>query len=354
MNFLKASIRFFLLLLLFFQTIQSSIAQSCEELYVRANAMYLEGKLLQVPLELADCISTGYETEAKQTAARRLVILSYLYSDKLPEAEDEMLYLLKEYPEYKPAKSDPAELKKLYEKFRTRPIMTFGILAGLTYNQAFVDQTYGVGKETLHDAVQYNPKVNFKVGVSFSYLISKNIQFNISPTFENVSFETVEKPLDFSTTTMTESQSWLHVPLTLRWIIAPNTQLKPFIGIGGAMRYLLSSTIEGTQSFDESGIADIEPSPIDIKDQRKEMLYEATAQVGFQIKSRMTHWDIFATYTYALSSFNKPNNRYDNPELIFSYGFIDNDTRLNVLALNIVFSYDFYKPKVLRKYRNID
>ncbi|MBD0402880.1 porin family protein [Flammeovirga sp. EKP202] len=336
------------------QTIESSVAQSCEELYVRANAMYLEGKLLQVPLELANCINSGYETEAKQTAARRLVILSYLYSDKLPEAEEEMLNLLREYPEYKPANSDPAELKKLYEKFRTRPIMTFGLLAGLTYNQAFIDQTYGVGKESLHQSVQYNPKVNFKVGVSFSYLISKKIQINLSPTYENVSFETVERPLSFSTTTMTENQSWLHVPLTLRWIIAPNTKLKPFIGAGGAMRYLLSSTIEGTQSFDESDIADIEPSPIDIKDQRNEMLYEATAQVGFQVKTRMTHWDIYATYTYALSSFNKPNNRFDNPDLIFNYGFIDNDTRLNILALNIVFSYDLYKPKVLRKYKNID
>ncbi|NME68477.1 outer membrane beta-barrel protein [Flammeovirga aprica] len=354
MYFFKTSIRFFLFLLLFTQTIGSSIAQSCEELYVRANAMYLEGKLLQVPLELEECITLGYETEAKQTAARRLVILSYLYSDKLPEAEEEMLNLLKEYPEYKPAKADPAELKKLYEKFRTRPIMTFGILAGLTYNQAFVDQTYGVGKESLHENVQYNPKVNFKVGVSFSYLLSKQFQLNISPSYENITFETNEKALDFSSTVMTENQSWLHVPVILRWVIAPNTQLKPFIGVGGAMRYLLSANIEGAQSFDESGIADIEPSPIDIKDQRKEMLYEATAQIGFQIKSRMTHWDIFATYTYALSTFNKPNTRYDNPELIFSYGFVDNDTRLNVLALNIVFSYDFYKPKVLRKYKNID
>lgn len=345
-----------LLLLTFFSVIfiNSSYSQSCEESFVRANSLFSEGKLLKVHPALKNCIQSGYETEAKQTAARRLVILSYLYSDRLPEAENEMLELLKEYPEYKPATADPAELKTLYEKFRTRPIMTFGILAGVTYNQAFTNQTFGVGKKEFHEAVKYEPIINFKVGVSFSYLLSKYFQLNISPSYENISYETSERPLGFSTTLMKENQSWLHIPLHLRWVIAPNTKLKPFIGAGGAIRYLLTATIEGSQSYDENGIADIEPSPIDIKDQRKEVLYEASAQVGFQIKSRMTHWEIFASYSYALDTYNKPNNRFDNSELIFSYGFIDNDTRLNIIALNIVFSYDFYKPKVLRKYKKLD
>ncbi|MBB6461585.1 outer membrane beta-barrel protein [Flammeovirga kamogawensis] len=341
---------------LFFITLSSTIveAQDCEEAFVQANVLYNEGKLSQVPEKINSCIELGYESESKQIQARRLVILSYLYADRLDEAEENMLLLLKQYPEYKPVSADPAELKNLYSKFRTRPIMTFGLLGGVTYNQAHIEQTFGVGSEELHSAVEYAPKVNFKVGVSFSYLLNTHLHLNLSPSYENVVFETSEKPLNFSTTTMKEAQSWLHVPLVLRWMITQKTKLKPFIGVGGGLRYLLSASIEGTQSFDNSEIADIEPSPITVKEQRKEILYEAYFQLGFQVKSRMTHWTVMATYSYALDTFNKPNNRYDNSELIFSYGFIDNDIKLDVISLNVSFSYDFYKPKMYRKYRKLD
>ncbi|NLR90656.1 outer membrane beta-barrel protein [Flammeovirga agarivorans] len=339
---------------LIFLLCNSVFAQECEEAYNRANTLYAEGKLLQVPYELNNCIERGFESSAKQLNARRLVILSYLYSDRVVEAEDAMLQLLKENAEYKPTSSDPAELRNLYEKFRTRPIMSLGLVGGATYNQATVSNTFGVGAKENYSNVEYQPQVSFKAGVSFSFYLSQVIQINISPTYESIVFETVERPLDFSTTTMRENQNWLHFPLTMRFVILPKQKVKPFIGLGGSARMQMNASIEGTQAYDSEEIADIEATTIDISKQRQEMLYDAIVQLGIQFKTRFSHWSIIGSYSYAFQDFNKPNARYDNSELIFSYGYIDNDVKMDVISLTVGIAYDFYKPKKYRKYKTLD
>ncbi|OHX65946.1 porin family protein [Flammeovirga pacifica] len=342
-----------MLFILFF-TLGSLHAQECEEAFNKANTFYNEGKLLQVPTILQNCIDSKFESSSKQLSARRLVILSYLYSDRIDEAEMAMMDLLRENAEYKPTSSDPAELRNLWKKFRTRPIMSLGIFGGATYNQANVKQTFGVGPEVNHQDVEYKSALNFKVGVSFNYFLSHHLQINASPNYESVAFETVERPLNYSTSTLKETQNYFDIPLTLRFVILPNKKMKPFIGFGGSAKLLLNSSIEGIMDYDNDEIADIEATPIDITSQRKALMYGGLLQAGFYLKTRYSHWTVMASYYYALQNFNLPNQRYSNNELIFSYGYVDNDVRMDVLTLTVGIAIDFYKPKIYRKYRSLD
>ncbi|ANQ48983.1 PorT family protein [Flammeovirga sp. MY04] len=346
--------KYYFLLVIAFLMLQNLQAQECEEAYNKANTFYTEGKLLQVPMTLQDCIDQGFESSSKQLNARRLVILSYLYSDNIEEAEIAMLALLKENSEYKPTSSDPAELRNLWGKFRTRPIMSFGVFGGATYNSANVSQTYGVGPEENHSEVEYKPNLSFKVGVSYNYFLSNNVQINISPSYESVAFQTEENPLDISESLLKETQSFIDMPLAIRFVLLPNKKLRPFIGVGGSAKLLLNASIEGEMVYESPDVVDIEATPIDITKQRKNLMYGAMLQAGFYLKTRYSHWTVMASYYYALQNFNNPNNRYDNNELIFNYGYVDNDVRMDILTLTVGISIDFYRPKIYRKYRSID
>jgi hypothetical protein len=74
--------------------------------------------------------------------------------------------------------------------------------------------------------------------------------------------------------------------------------------------------------------------------------------IGLGAKFRIERHFIFVDLRYnrfLLNSVNRQNRYYSN-ELIYRYGYVDSDVRIDNLMLTVGFSYGFYKPRKKRKY----
>ena len=122
----------------------NAIAQkSCLQSLEKAEMLYTEGKLNLIPDLLTNCIKKGFDYEQK-VRAYELVILSYLYLDNEKDAANSMLDLLKFEKEYTLTGREPTEFKKLYEAFRTYPIVMIGINLGGNASLITHNELYGV------------------------------------------------------------------------------------------------------------------------------------------------------------------------------------------------------------------
>jgi len=85
---------------LIFLVAAESIAQTaCTQTLRRARTVYDEGRIQEMESLLESCIKSGF-TDEERTEAYRLLILSYLYLDEPEKADEAMLALLKDNPQF--------------------------------------------------------------------------------------------------------------------------------------------------------------------------------------------------------------------------------------------------------------
>ena len=102
-----------------------SIAQEdsdCSKTLIKAQRIYDSGEIEKVEQLIRACMEDGF-TKAQKTDAYQLIILVNLFEDDMLKAELNMVELLKHNPDFKPKSNDHQEIKDLYKKFRTDPLL---------------------------------------------------------------------------------------------------------------------------------------------------------------------------------------------------------------------------------------
>jgi len=169
-------------------------------------------------------------------------------------------------------------------------------------------------------------------------------------------------PLLYSVLRFQENQYWIDIPLMLRYNITFKGVL-PYIYAGVAGNFLLSADVAGIERVTEpettggGNVTQAALKPILLTSHVDERTNETMGSLrtmanfsfvaGAGVKIRVGRNFLFFDFRYTRMFFNNVDldNRYNNPDLLYQYGHVDNDFRTDNFALTVGFIKAFYKPR---------
>jgi len=325
---------------------------ACTQTLRQARTVYDEGRIHELPSLLESCLKKGF-TQEERTEAYRLLILSYIYLDEPTKADETMLALLRDNPEFQinPA-ADPAELINLYATFRTKPIFLFGLKLEANYTLVNVIESYGL--HNLNDSQgEYTP--NF--GFGGSLIIEKEFIERITGRFE-ASF--VVNSFTYSNSYLSESsseniaapeaietQSWLGASILGQYRLLASSGWNPYVTIGPTVNYLFADDLAAETAV--SGGEQATGTSLDLKgdkEMRKNLNFMISAGAGVKKKVGKLYFIASARYSYGL--FNITEKHYDN-ELSLKYGMALNDISTSYATISLGLLFQQFSPKKLTK-----
>lgn len=343
-----------LLILLFACPFEIVVAQNCSQILRQARTVYDEGRVQELPSLLESCINNGF-TDEERTEAYRLLVLSYLYLDEPLKADDAMLALLRDNPQFQiNYEADPAELISLYQTFRTNPIFSYGFKGGGNITMVEVLNTYGIHQLANTDG-KYEIKPGYQVGLSIEKILKPKLTASLEiylsgnyNTYVN-KFNGVDSVNRFlESQTIKLNQTFLYVPVTVQFspFYDPEkkSNINPYVFGGLGITYLLNSSFSGeTNTSSES----YEGPTVDLINQRNKMNYNAVIGLGTKVKAGKNTFVGEIRFNYGLLNQVKGSERYKNQALIYDYGYLDNDVKLHSISMTLGYMFPFYKPKKL-------
>ncbi|GAA0192039.1 hypothetical protein GCM10009122_54770 [Fulvivirga kasyanovii] len=321
----------------------------CTQTLRQARTVYDEGRIHELPALLESCLKNGF-TDDEKTEAYRLLVLAYLYLDEAEKADEAMLALLRHNNQFQiNPQADPAEFINLYNSFRTKPIFSYGIKGGGNISLVNVLSNYGVHDQRTTMG-EYTPAPGYVVGGMIEVIVRKNLTLSGELTLAGYnldysnSFSNVDSVNRFiESQEITETQTWLSVPITVQYQFAGG-KFNPYVLLGGSANYLFSSSFKGET---QTSIENFEGATVDLTDQRNKINFSAIAGAGIKIKVGKNHFVAEARFNYGILNQVKEENRLSNQELIFDYGYVDDDFKLNSFSVSLGYLLPKYNPKKL-------
>ncbi len=317
----------------------------CSEVLKKANKLYDDGQLLKVEPILFDCIRDGF-SKPEKVQAYRLITLCHLFNDADSAAKENMLRILLTDPEFKPNPAlDPSEFITLYNKFRTPPIYSLGIVAGANVNLPYLINPYGINNTT-KDKGSFEQAFGFQVGLGIDLLIKSKLHFNSGLFFINKGISFSQNINQFGVLKSEENQTSLEIPLQLRFYLF-NTKLTPFIQAGISGNLLLVSNSILTRSNNTLD-ALIQGAAIDMLPQRNILTYNFLFGGGLKYKLKYSFIILDCRYALGMMNYSNTTKKYESNELTYRYGYVDPSFSIDNLSISVGYFLSFYKPKLVR------
>lgn len=333
----------------------SSFGQ-CSQSLAQAERTYEAGRLEEIASIMGNCfdIENGFSKSEKQRAYR-LLTLTYLYTDQIEEAEQSLISLLSEEPEYEINSADPAEFVELLGKFRTTPIFSLGITAGGNITFVQLQNAFGVHNTEVSQG-NYKTLPGYQVGLSADIPIYKFIEFTPEVMLTQQNFMYDNEMFGYTKMTSTEKQTSLMIPVSLKALLLEGKN-RPYIEGGLMTNLLFSAEANFTRTFLKNFEALDERAPQDqtvpmlggANSLRKKMNISYFVGVGIRRKIKRAYVSLGLRFGQTIENVVETKNRYTNRDLIFRYGYLDDDFLLRSLQLNFRYIYSFYKPKKLKR-----
>lgn len=321
--------------------------ESCTQNLIDAQETFTKGQIEEVPLMLESCLKRGFSKQEK-ISAYRLLTLSHLYYNRLPEAAEAMQKMLSLDPEYQIRDIDPSEFVNLHSTFRTSPIVIIG-------------PKIGIGGFNLYNITNYNdinPKeatqsystgTSLLGGVSIEVPIIKHLSFVTGFYYNLYEYQFKRTILGYSSITATENVTGIQAPFSLQWNILKNRQVTPYVNAGVDLYYLLSAKI-GIDRVDTLGdytdhqVATTDP--IDVKSSRNSLNYAYSAGIGVRIKIKGKGYVTFdVRYLRYMKEHVSEENRANDASLTYNYLYTDNSFKKEDFQCLIGYKIPIYLPR---------
>ncbi len=340
-----------LILFLFLFITQLGYSQ-CAQILRQGRTVYDEGRIHELPSLLASCIKSGF-TDEERTEAYRLLILSYIYLDEPDKADETMLALLRDNPEFQiNQESDPAELINLYGTFRTKPIFMWGAKLDITNTFVNVINSYAT-----HDQNSTFGEYTPEIGIGGSLIIEKELKNRITGRFEaslsthkftySSSFlNTSNDPQGIASPELIETQTWLGASVLGQYEVFKTSSWKPYVTIGPSVYYLMVADLSAETAVDGGEQATGASLDLNEKEMRSKLNLMVSAGVGIKKKFGSLYFIANARYSYGLVNISEKH--YDN-ELTLKYGAALNDISTGVASLSVGILLPQFSPKKLTK-----
>ena len=331
--------------LLFIALVPSVWAQGdCGQNLARAQQLYDEGKLQQIPQFLNKCIKGGFTLE-ERIKAYRLLTLSYLFTNEQTLADDAFTKLLRLAPDYKVDKeNDPATLVHLYQSYRTAPVLSFSLIFGPNQTLIRRSQIHSLGN-TNTDGGSYSSKIGFQVGLGANIYLRKNISLQIQASTTSRAFAFDEQLLGYANISYQERQRLLEIPVSLFYHFGRN-KLLPYVFAGAKYQYLLSAKADIVRQQDISRNIDV--NGLNMMEQRRDQNVELFFGAGCQY--RIKRVGLFMQASFGTGIFEQVigDKRYSINDLAYRYGYVDDDFATDHIGLQAGITYSIYNPKKLK------
>lgn len=322
--------------------------QDCVESLEQARSNFNLGRLYGIPAMLKPCLDNGFN-KSQRIEAYLLLTRTYLLIDDPISAEDSYLKLLELDPEFTvDEENDPVDIVYLSEKFTTTPIFVLFLRGGLTYSNASAIQNFGVDN-TNFSSEEYAPALGFNISGGAEWNISDHLGIGVEAGFLTKRYEYTNSFFNNDVQTFTETQSVLALPVYFKY----RTQIKrfyPFVYAGFAMDFMLSANAE-VQLVDQIGTGEdrsefsVTGPQENLLDLRNRLNRNLFAGLGSSFRFGYNYIFVDFRYYYGLSNFVKQGAQYDNPNLLYRYGVVDDLKRLQSMTINVGWIKPLYKPR---------
>jgi hypothetical protein len=318
----------------------------CVQTLKKAQKEYDEGRLSDVPVTLEGCLKEGF-TRDQKLQAYRLLVLTYLFTDEPELAEQNLLKLLNEDPEYtlNPA-LDPAEFVALYNTYNTSAVISIGLTGGLNQTRVHLQQAYST--DNSNNKATYKPHFGFQAGLSADILLKKKFQLNAGLQLCQKSYEYKNKLFQYTNLDLKETQLWMELPVALKYNFRYKKKLIPYLYAGASVNLFLSSTGNLTRTSD-AGNNDASGPNVKLGSLRNRLNYSALVGGGLKYKIGYSYLCLDLRYAYGLKNIVNTSKRYSDSNLIYFYGYLDSDISINNLFVSVGYYKSFYKPKKIKK-----
>jgi hypothetical protein len=329
----------------------------CSKTLKKAQQVYDKGEIEKVEELLNPCLQSDGFNRAEKTEALKLIILATIFDDNIATAENRMIELLKINPDFAPKSGDHQEIKDLYTKFRTAPLVIIDYTFGVNFTDGYVLKNYNVNPYTVNIGALYAPKAGINVGASAHYLLKnkwragggiyyKTQSFNIFD-LHNKEYGGAVEDTNFQIIDTDVNISQLEIPFAISKEFG-NKKLVPHLGLGAAFGIYLSSNHTIQRSYSLGNVAPQQGTPVNTIAQQRGYNFSGMLNAGVRYKAGLTGKLIFEVRMFTgLTNQTNEYSRYENRELLFKYYFVPDDFLLHNLSINVGYSQLLYKPKKL-------
>lgn len=360
----------------------------------QAKQWYEEGALEKIEGIEACAKNPKSMSREKRLEALELLTESYLYRDKIGAADNIFKELLRVDPLYTPDTAGESyqsyDLIYLSKSYSRKPIFSMYFGGGTNFTMVEQLENYGTDNTSgVSDRETYlrefvlgaNGSIGFEVSVwknfdlaidatfgfrTYAYADSMYIAANeLNPTGQQVNSELGTRsgsPLLYSTLQFNENQFWIDVPLMVRYNIDAFKGFLPYVYVGIAGNFLIHAELDRAERTTEqepinAGGEVVRPPtrPISLTPTAETSLrtmVNVSMVAGAGVKFRLGRNFLYADFRYTRMFLNSVNlqNRYNNNQLAFQYGHVDNDFRMDNYAITVGFVKAFYTPRKKRQH----
>jgi hypothetical protein len=327
------------LVLVTFQTMGQS---ACELILTKAQEEFDAGRFHAVPDLLAECLKKG-QNRGWEQRAYLLLAETYLLLENPAMADESYLRVLQSNPEFVTDETrDPIDLVYLSKKFTATPIFSFSGRLGL--NTSFIHVINDVtidGQSSIKE--EYTLRGGFQGGVGVDYHYDDNWSAGAELNYVFNSFGFQSKNLfEESTSELLDRQTWLMVPLTIRYSAAAG-QFRPYGYLGYSFNLLLSNksnvTIDGDNDSPE----------YNFRKNRNPLTQSFLVGGGLKYKWGLRYLFADIRFGFGLKNLARPENR--NFLTTGSFPYVDDDFRMNNAYFSVGYVHPFYKARKLKRAR---
>ena len=319
---------------------------SCAEKLETAQTLFDRGQVEQVAGLLAECMKSGFNRE-ESLAAYKLIIQTYLFEDRLLEADSAMLDFLKRNPEYELSPTDHSSFVHLYNTFQVKPVVQISLHMGTNLPfMTFIDPHSAEGVPTMGDYT--TQALNLYGSIEAKFKMSAKLELNIEAGYSQLAFTNTESFMGIGTTTYIEKQSRIEIPFSATYNIKTFNKFTPYgrLGFGPA----LTLTSSANASFEPSDANGTPHKPADIDRNDSRIALDLFVQTGAGIKYKTRGGYLFAEVRSNFGIFNQvlreplPSEIHSSAELENFYFYIDDGFNLNAANFTLGYTQIFYKP----------
>lgn len=334
----------------------------CELTLTRATEEFNAGHLYGIPSLLNECINKNQNDEWRQRAYLLLAETYLLLEDPIG-AENSYLEVLRANPEYlTDPQRDPIDLVYLSKKFTATPIFAFYAMLGPNTSPMRVIHDVTIGGEP-QTKQSYKLRLGWQIGGGVDYNYNDKVSLSAGFSYVFTGFQHITTDLFGPNKDIVEfldRQTWGVVPLTIRYS-DDKGKVRPYTYLGYSLNLLLRDrgilnvynrdfrTTEG--SSEELSSAENETPNLSLKDHRQRLNGSFLVGGGVKYKYKLDFFFIDVRYSFGIKNITNVENRFNSYSGGLPYPYVDDDLRMDNLAISIGYIRPFYKPRKLKKAR---
>jgi hypothetical protein len=317
-------------------------AGSCAEKLKNAQSLFDKGQVEQVSSILSECMKSGFNREESLTAYK-LLIQSFLFEDKLDQADSTMLEFLKKNPEYQISPTDHSSFVHLFNNFKVKPVVQISFHFGTNF--PFLSIMKEMTSSSVPGKSIYSTKAfNLYSSAEAKFRISNKLELNVEAGYSQIKFSNTEEFMGFGKINYSETQTRLELPLSVTYNILSFGKFTTYGRLGSGPALTLGSIAQ--TSVDPTDINNpIRHTGTDIDRSDSRISMDLLIQAGGGIKFKTRGGYILAEVRSNFGVFNQTvRGGTLAEELRGFYYYVDDDFRINTLNFSLGYTQIFYKP----------